>query len=150
MPLDTEVVPPHGSPVPPILRPQTLIAQGKEKAQVQEEPAKRPSASSTLAATRRPAARFKPAFASSNVAVRSNSATPASAAPIKPEVTTIDESRNQSSYVDPEKRALDEMTRIRASSGARQAFYEDLRHTVEQVRAGEKVENETIPATSHP
>lgn len=126
MPLETEVVPPHPSSAPPTVRPQKLSVQGDQKAKVEEEPVRRSSAGQTLEATR------------------------TSAAPLKPEVTTVDESRHYRVYVDPEKRAVDELTRLRANPGARQAFYEDLRHTVEKVRAGEKDENEQKPATSRP
>ena len=47
---------------------------------------------------------------------------------------------------------MDEMTRLRANPGARQAFYEDLRGTVERVRAGEKdqIPDEKKSATSRP
>jgi len=126
MPLETEVVPPHPLSVPPPVRAQTLSVQREQKAKEGEEPAGRPSAGSTLAATR------------------------TSAVPFKSVVTTIDESRYYSGHVDPEKRALEELNRLRANPGARQAFYEDLRHTVEHVRAGEKDENEPKPATSRP
>jgi hypothetical protein len=126
MPLETEVVPPHPSPVPPAVRAQTLSVQGEQKAKTGEEPARRPSAGSTLAAMR------------------------TTAAPLKSVVTTNNESRHDSGYVDPEKRALDELTHLRANPGSRQAFYDDLRHTVEQIRAGGKDENAKNPATPRP
>jgi hypothetical protein len=97
--------------------------QGQPKAKIGEGLESRPAAGSTLAATRTTAATFKSG------------------------VTTNGESRHDSGYVDPEKRTLDELNRLRGNPGARQAFYDDLRHTVEQVRAGE---NQKKPATSRP
>jgi len=126
MPLETEVVPPRPSPVPPAVRAQTLSVQGEQKAKMGEEPARRPSTGSTLAAMR------------------------TTAVPSKPVVTTNNESRHDSGYVSPERRALDELNHLRANPGARQAFYDDLRHTVEQIRAGGKDENAKKPATFRP
>ena len=126
MPLETEVVPPHPSSVPPPAKALTLSVPGERKGGV--EPGGRPSAGSTLGAT------------------------PTSAAPFESDVSTNDESHNNSVYVDPEKRALSELSSLRANPGARQAFYEDLRRTVERVRAGEKdqIPDEKKPATSRP
>jgi hypothetical protein len=45
---------------------------------------------------------------------------------------------NDAGYVDPEKRARGELNCLRDNPDARQAFYADLRRTVERVRAGEK------------
>jgi hypothetical protein len=39
---------------------------------------------------------------------------------------------------------------LRAHPDARQAFYDDLRHTVEQVRAGEKDGNDNKLSTRRP
>jgi hypothetical protein len=112
MPPETEVVPPHPSSVPPPVRAVTLNVQGGQKGMMGVAPGSRPSADSTLAAR--------------------------SAAPFKSAVATIDETHSYPSYVDPEKRARGELNCLRDDPGARQAFYEDLRRTVERVRAGEK------------
>ena len=123
---ETEVVPARPSPVPPAVRAQTLSVQGEQKAKRGEELERGRPAGSTLAAMR------------------------TTAAPLKSVVTTNNESRRDSGYVDPEKRALDELNRLRANPGARQAFYDDLRHTVEQIHAGGKDENAKKPATYRP
>jgi len=114
MPLETEVVPPHPSPIPPIVRDQALGIHSELKANVGDQPANRPSAGSTVAATRK------------------------AAAPLKTQVTTTEGSDANSEHVNADRRALDDLQGLRADPGARQAFYEDLRRTVEQVRAGEK------------
>ena len=75
-----------------------------------------------------------------------------STAPLKSEVAALGESHSNSGYVDPEKRALDELNCLLTHPEARQAFYEGLRRTVEQVRVGEKDEigGEKKPATCGP
>ena len=127
MPLDTEVVPPH----PSLCAPDRKAPNAQRAGRTESKDGER-SREEALC-------RFDSCCAAH-----------ASAAAFKPEVTTIDESRHYSDYVDPEKRARDEMTRLRTNPGARQAFYEDLRHTVEQVRTGENDGNETKPAASRP
>ncbi|MGD0221125.1 MAG: hypothetical protein ABSF71_02210 [Terriglobia bacterium] len=117
-PPDTEVVPPHPSSVPPPIRGLTLSVEGEQKSG--EAPGVRPSAGSTLATKR------------------------TSPAPIKPVPAKND--KPDSSYVDPEKRARDEMNCLSTNPKARQAFYDDLRRTVEQVRAGSKDVIEKNPA----
>jgi hypothetical protein len=114
MPLETEIVPPHPSSVPPPAKARVLSIQKEQKAKSEEKTGA--SAAPTLTATRE------------------------STTSSKPEVRTIDESRSPD-YVDPEKRALDELSQLRANPQARQAFYDNLRHTVDRVRAGEENKN---------
>lgn len=117
-PPDTEVVPPHPSSVPPAIRGLTFRVAGEKKSG--GTPEGKPPADSTLTAKR------------------------TSAPPAKPVATTS--VKSDLDYVGPEKRARDEMNCLSTNPKARQAFYDDLRRTVEQVRAGNKDVAEKNPA----
>ena len=124
MPPDTEILGSHPPLVPPRVRDLPLSSQGEQKGGA--EPQGKPSTAPTLAATRTPAA------------------------PLKPEVTPNSELRQDVGCVAPQKSALGEMDCLRAHPDARQAFYDDLRRTVDQVRAGERDDNEKKPFTQRP
>jgi hypothetical protein len=111
MPLQTEVVPPHPASIPPIIRGQApATPEGKRAAGLAGN-----LSGSALAATRTPAGR------------RYN------------EVTQGKQARPSAPYVDPDKKALEDLRQLREDTDARRAFYENLRRTVQQVRSGEKV-----------
>jgi hypothetical protein len=113
-PPDTEVLPSHPASIPPALRGTTLSAEQERKAG--EAQGARPEAGSDLAAKRLPA-------------VAEKTASTRTATPI-------------SLYVDQEKRARDEMNCLSTNALARQAFYDELRRTVDQARAGQTEMNE--------
>jgi hypothetical protein len=48
------------------------------------------------------------------------------------------------------QRVRDELSRLRNDAGARRAFYDELRRTVEQVRPGRRDENSQNPASTLP
>jgi hypothetical protein len=75
---------------------------------------------------------------------------PSAAAPV-PAPTSNTVLRDDSNAPDPEaQRIRDELNRLRNDAGARRAFYEELRRTVEQVRAGRLAEDSKNPASPHP
>src|SRR5208337_2887308 len=58
---------------------------------------------------------------------------------------------DDSNPADPEaQRIQDELSRLRDDAGARSAFYDELRRTVEQVRAGQRDEDSKNPPSSGP
>jgi hypothetical protein len=124
MPLETEVMPLRRSPVPPPVRAQAPSGQAGPKG-ANTEAAGRVSAGLTLAS--------HPAAVS-----------------LKPEITITDESHHLPAPVNSEMRALSDLNRLRADPDARKAFYEDLRRTVEQVRADGKQEVKNRLTSSHP
>ncbi len=48
------------------------------------------------------------------------------------------------------QRVRDDLSRLRNDAGARRAFYDELRRTVEQVRSGRRDENSQNPASTLP
>jgi len=70
------------------------------------------------------------------------------AAPPKPLATRSDDSAHS---FDPETRAQNELNCLRTNSDARDAYYEDLRRTVDEVRTGDKASpEEKKPALCRP
>jgi hypothetical protein len=108
MPLETEVVPPHGVRVPPTVRAQPAAPLPDARTSA-AKPAL--SAKVTLPARRPPVATTSESI--------HRDPPPPRAAP-----------------VDPNRQALEEMRRLREDPDARRAFYDHLHRTVEQVRAG--------------
>ena len=76
------------------------------------------------------------------------SRTPAAAHELTP---TQNANSYDSNPSDPEaQRIQDELSRLRDDAGARHAFYDELRRTVEQVRAGLRDEDSKNPPSPHP
>ncbi len=124
MPPETEILGPHPPSVPPRVRDLPLSSQGEPKGGA--EPQGKPSTASTLAATR------------------------TSGAPLKQEITPNNKPHRDVGCADPQKSALSEMDCLRTHPASRQAFYDDLRRTMQQVRAGETDENAKKPVTPRP
>lgn len=121
MPPDTEVLGPHPPSAPPSVRAQILNEQRvREGGKEGKIPA-----GPALAATRTPAA------------------TP------KPKVTANNEQNGDAACGSPDKTAFTEMNCLRTHPDARQAFYDELRRTVEEVRAGEKDQGKKEPVFFH-
>ena len=75
--------------------------------------------------------------------------TPAAAHEVKPAPNA--NPSDDSNPPDPEaQRIRDELSRLRDDAGARHAFYDELRRTVEQVRAGLRDEDSKNPPSAHP
>jgi len=125
MPLETEVVPSRPSPAPPKIRTQTPKARTDTVA-----PA--------LSAANVPGSGIEPkgrADINSSRTLYAGANLPMAhpvAASAQPHITIEDESHP--AHADPERQALSDLARIRANTQVRQAFYEDLRRTVEEVR----------------
>lgn len=115
-PPETEVVPSRRSPFPPALRGVTLNAEGEKKSAA--APRVTPTPTATLTAKSRSGAAIKPAAVATPKLV----------------------------YVDPDKRARNEMNCLSTNAQAREAFYGELRRTVDQVRAGRTDMTEKNPA----
>jgi len=64
--------------------------------------------------------------------------TPASYAPVKSGIATISDVLVRSCHLDSAEQARDELERLRADPGARDAYYQKLRHTILQVRASNR------------
>jgi len=124
MPLDTEIVPPHPSLVPPRVRAHLASLQEEQNAKMGTESGQ--AAPLTLAISRT-------AFV-----------------PFKPAAKTIEPSPHSPASFDPEQQAVDDLNQLRADPKARQAFYKDLIHIVEQVRIQPSNPKTNPPATPHP
>ena len=116
-PLETEFVPPAPPPAPPVTSP-ILDSYAERKKSAAVNPQAAPPARS----------------------VRATTGTPAAAVEQAP--TANADQPDYSNSPDPEaQRIQDEFARLREDAGARRAFYDDLRDTVERVRAGVRDEN---------
>lgn len=126
MPLVTEVIPSRGSPTPPSVRGMAPKAKTDAPA---------PPVVSTLSLHAGINSKDKPMSGHPKTLYPRTPVPGARAAPALPEtrITITDESHS----VDPERQALSDLTQIRTDSATRQAFYQHLLHTVQQVRAAE-------------